>query len=78
MNQRKLLLLRIGVLVPTFLFIYLYALDPLHKYPNLIAIAVIFTVLLLLAAIVFRKNDVYRIICYYAVFVLLTLSYLIL
>ena len=78
MNKRQLILLQIGVLIPTFLFIFLYALNPLRKSYNLIAIAAIFTVSLLLAAIIFKRNGFYRIISYYVIFTLLILSYLIL
>lgn len=78
MNNKQLIYLRIGVLIPTLLFVFLYGINPLRKQYNLIAIAAIFTVLLLLSAIVFKKNRFYRIISYYVIFTLLILSYLIL
>ncbi|NLZ72957.1 MAG: hypothetical protein GX905_03955 [Bacteroidales bacterium] len=78
MNKKQLTYLQIGVLIPTLLFVFLYAINPLQKQYNLISIAIIFTVLLLLAAIIFKKNGFYRIISYYVTFTLLILSYLIL
>ncbi len=78
MNKKKLLFLRIGVIFPTLLFIYLYALDPLNKHYNLIVIASIFTVLLLVSTILFKRNNLNIILSYYAIFGLLIVSYLLL
>mgnify|MGYP001425998293 CR=1 FL=1 len=76
--NKKMIFLRIGVILPTLLFIYLYAIDPLNKHYNLIVIASIFTVLLLLSTILFKKNRLNIILSYYAIFGLLIISYLLL
>lgn len=78
MNKKNLMLLRIGVIFPTLLFIYLYAIDPLNKHYNLIVIAAIFTVLLLVSTILFKKSNLNIILSYYAIFGLLIISYLLL